>query len=331
MLRRRTKRLTSEYLLEYKGAAAEGADVDPADVASRVGALKRGSLGPAASARALRDAAVVVDAVAAECVETIAQIDAEYGEVFRGAKYLSGIYVSPYRRLNMARYRLQQARRLAPRLRSLAKRHERRAARRWPPPGGLFGRPDIAALKEAHDTGRLLRALGHRDDEVRVHAAVALSDLRATEAVDPLVRLLEGAGPRDRAPSKKLRETAVGALATIADPRTADVLARYAREHLHDHEDTEALTGLVQMGDERAFELVTAHLWHGHLPTYAARLLADLGDPRAIPVLRDYITDLEGSSPEKVSSRSLREHYLKAARTALARLDSAPPADSDDE
>jgi HEAT repeat protein len=57
-----------------------------------------------------------------------------------------------------------------------------------------------------------LRALGHRHDEVRVHAAVALSDLRATEAVDPLIRLLDGAGPRGRAPSKKLRETAVGAL-----------------------------------------------------------------------------------------------------------------------
>jgi hypothetical protein len=69
-------------------------------------------------------------------------------------------------------------------------------------------------------------------------------------------------------------------------------------------------------------ELLAAHLRHGYQPPYAARLLADLGDPRAVHVLRDYINEIEAFMPEEGPSRRLRQHYLEMARTALARLDS---------
>ncbi|SFP49261.1 HEAT repeat-containing protein [Actinomadura madurae] len=328
-LRRRTIALTAEYRLWYAGRRPEGLELDPADVGARLGALLDGRLGPTATAKALRDAADVVDAVAADCLETIARIDAEYGEVFRRAAYISGKYLAPYERLLATRHLLERSRRVAPELRALADRHEKRAGRRWPPPGGLMGPPDVAALQEAGDTRRLLRALDHRDDDIRARAATVLADLRATEAIDPLLGILDGTRPHGAAPGKKLRNAAVEALAAFHEPRVADALVRYAREHLRDHEDGAALAGLVQMKDDRAVELLAQHLRHGYLPTYAAHLLADLGDPRGIAVLRDYISDMEGNRPEAELSRKLHDHKLERARIALARLDPDPAASGD--
>jgi hypothetical protein len=50
----------------------------------------------------------------------------------------------------------------------------------------------------------------------------------------------------------------------------------------------------------------------------AADLLAELGDPRGIPVLRAYISDL-GRSPREEDL--LTGHHLAAARTAFVQLE----------
>ncbi|MEO3826232.1 hypothetical protein [Actinomadura sp. B10D3] len=328
-LQRRTRDLAAEYQLWYDRPRPEGTELDPAEVGGRLRALRDGRLGPAATAKALRDAADVVDARAAACLETIARIDAEYGEVFRRVSYVSGEYLAPYERLLATQGVLERSRRLAPRLRSLADRHERRAARRWPPPGGLIGPPDIAALLEAGDKARLLRALDHRNEDIRIRAASALSELGAPEVVDVLLGIIDDARQGVRPPSKKLHEAAVRILATTADPRAADALVRHAREHLGRDEGTSALTGLVRMKDERTLDLLVTHLRDGYVANSATRLLADLGDPRAIPVLRDYISELEGSAPKPGAESRLRDLYLDAARSALARLDpnSAAPGD----
>jgi HEAT repeat protein len=326
MLRRRTTKLTAEYVGRYN-RSPDGTGLDAADVHARMRELlndvkSRGALGPTASARTLRDAAAVLDTVVADCLERIARIDAEYGEVFRRVEYVSGKYVDAYRALLAQRALLQHARQLAPRLRSLAKRYERRAVVRRLLAGTSAIRPDITALEEIPDTGALLRALDHRHEGVRVRAAAALGRLRATEAVERLLAVLGDRQPCADPPSRQLREAVIGALGAIGDRRAVEPLIRYAREHLHDREDVPALAALVQIGDGRAGEVLAAHLWHGHLPNGAASLLADLGDPSAIPVLRDYIAGLEGSEPGEGAERRLRDLDLKAARTALARLES---------
>jgi HEAT repeat protein len=324
MLRRRTMKLTAEYVARYPHRTG----LDAADVHARMRELmndakNRGALGPTASARTLRDAAANLDAVVSDRLEKIARIDAEYGEVFRRVEYVSGKYYDAYRALLASRAALQHARRLAPRLRSLAKRYERRAAVQRLLAGTSAVRPDITALEEIPDTGGLLRALDHHHEDVRIRAAAALGRLRATEAVEPLLAVLSNRQPRAEPPSRQLLEAVMGALGAIGDRRAVDPLISYAREHLHDRQDFPALTALVQIGDGRAGEVLAAHLQHGHLPNGAAELLADLGDPSAIPVLRDYITRRESSEPGEGASRRLRDLDLKAARTALARLESA--------
>ena len=295
-----------------------------------MGSLKKGLLGPVGAANALRDAAVILDAETAACAETIKRIDAEYGEVFRRVAYVSGEYLVAYEHLRAARHRHARSSRLAPQLRSLARRYERRARRR-PAALGSFGRPDVAALEEAGDTKRLLRALNHKDDEICGPAATALSNLHAVEAVEPLLGILDGRRPGGGEPSKKVRGSAVAALTAFHEPRVADALLRYAHEHADDYDDFDALSGLVRMGDARALEPLAAHLPGGSLPNYAVRLLADLGDPRAIPILRDFIGELERRSPPEGASRRLRDLDLEAARTALARLDPehSPPEGDD--
>ncbi|HEY8480787.1 MAG TPA: HEAT repeat domain-containing protein [Spirillospora sp.] len=320
MLRNRTKRLADTYVRWYDRIEVKGVDLDAAEVMTRMRALREGTLGPRAAASALRDAAVIVDAKTAEYSETVGRIIAEYGEVFRTARFLSGRNLNAYRRLLRDQHNLQIALKLAPRLRSLAGRYERRAARRWPP-GGVIRPPDIPALVERRDTKRLLRALGHRKDDVRVRAAKGLGELRAPEAVGPLLDIVEGARRPGRPPSEELHQAAVEALAMIADPRTADALVRHAREHLGRLEGMTALTGLVRMKDERALDLLIAYLRCGFLVNSIVSLLADLGDPRAIPVLRDFISELEDSDPEGEASRRLRDSGLREARTALARLE----------
>ncbi|MCP9970623.1 hypothetical protein [Actinomadura madurae] len=75
------------------------------------------------------------------------------------------------------------------------------------------------------------------------------------------------------------------------------------------------------MRDERILDLLITYLREGNVADPVISLFADLGDPRGIPVLRDYITELEASDPEEGVLRRRRDHYLDKARTALARLD----------
>ncbi|MCP9953873.1 hypothetical protein LUX33_39200 [Actinomadura madurae] len=53
------------------------------------------------------------------------------------------------------------------------------------------------------------------------------------------------------------------------------------------------------MRDERILDLLITYLREGNVADPVISLFADLGDPRGIPVLRDYITELEASDPEE--------------------------------
>ncbi|MEU9025040.1 hypothetical protein [Actinomadura sp. NPDC048394] len=71
MPRRRTTSPASEFRLWYERSRPKGTGLDPAEVALRIRAFLQGSLGPAASARALRDAAAVTDAVSPDLAKLI--------------------------------------------------------------------------------------------------------------------------------------------------------------------------------------------------------------------------------------------------------------------
>lgn len=75
-----------------------------------------------------------------------------------------------------------------------------------------WGIRDIAALKAAVDTKRLLRALRYKDASVRREAALALGELRIYPAISPLINAL-------RDPESEVRVAAVRALAEIGDWR----------------------------------------------------------------------------------------------------------------
>ena len=135
MLRFRTKRVAATYLLWYEHAEVKDADVDAAEVATRMRELREGTLGPRAAASALRDAAAVVDAKTAEdWKNAVAQMSAEQKEVFRAAAsagdHFTAQYASQIESLLSDQTNVRRARKLAARLRALAKRYERRAARR---------------------------------------------------------------------------------------------------------------------------------------------------------------------------------------------------------
>jgi HEAT repeats len=84
-----------------------------------------------------------------------------------------------------------------------------------------LGVRDVATLKAAVDTKRLLRALRHKDASVRREAALALGELHSYPALSPLMDAL-------RDPESEVRVAAARALAEIGDWRAQAPLSSTA-------------------------------------------------------------------------------------------------------
>ncbi len=104
---------------------------------------------------------------------------------------------------------------------------------------------DLFAAKARGDIAYLVDAL--RDPKIRFMAVKFLGDLRAEEAVQPLIRLL-------RAGDRVTRSSAAGALAEIGATEAIPELVERARLEEDIAARTWAITALGELGDERAVE-----------------------------------------------------------------------------
>jgi HEAT repeat protein len=118
----------------------------------------------------------------------------------------------------------------------------------------------------------------------RRSAALALGDIRSTEAVAPLIRCLVA---RDEA----LRNAALKALAEIGDDAAVDAVFEVAvSDESFGVRGTAAQT-LMRLKDPRAVDILGSMLLEADgryarsYPKWAAKQLVEIGDPRAIPML----------------------------------------------
>jgi len=76
----------------------------------------------------------------------------------------------------------------------------------------LFGPPDINGMKKKGNVKGLIKALGDKNEDVRMSAAEALGEIGDASAVEPLIAALGDE-------HKDVREAAAEALGKIDDPR----------------------------------------------------------------------------------------------------------------
>jgi hypothetical protein len=135
-----------------------------------------------------------------------------------------------------------------------------------------------------------------------VHAADLLVDLRADEAIGPMLRLLAELDVVDALYNRiAARLPELGAV--ILEPALAFLAASQ-----DDDETVQNLCEvLVRLGtkDERIFEAVTGVFENDEVP--GAALFADYGDPRALPVLEGAIANFEPDFAELWSRANLSE------------------------
>ena len=158
----------------------------------------------------------------------------------------------------------------------------------------LFGRPNIEKLKQERDVKGLIKALGHRDPEIRRHVTDALVELEEPRAVEPLIGILKNA-QRDHWAAARVYRGADAGLAPYAA-----VAERVKRENIRNL--TEALERIGGPDAERAlaeyrapdiqklkergdFEGLFQTLYHEDEATRCNALdaLGALGDQRAVP------------------------------------------------
>ncbi len=127
----------------------------------------------------------------------------------------------------------------------------------------------------------LMQALKDGSAYVRGAAAHALGDLGDSRAVPELIALLER-GEKD----DLTRAFCVQALCTLGDARAVPVLVRTLMEgNVHDFALVDILEALGTMRDPQAVPALLAWLPHPRLGVKAARALAEIGDPSALPFL----------------------------------------------
>jgi HEAT repeat protein len=156
----------------------------------------------------------------------------------------------------------------------------------------LLGKSDIKRSKGKHIIQRLLRALAHRDDYVRLSAVRALDALGDSRAVEPLATALGD-------PAISVRLTAVRALDALGDPRAVEPLCAVLKDK-HLSARMAAVRALGALGDPRAVEPLCAALDD---PAYtvrmaAVRALGALGDPRAVEPLATALKDHDPKTRE---------------------------------
>ena len=174
----------------------------------------------------------------------------------------------------------------------------------------------------------LLEALSHKEWKVRLRATEALALLKPQAAVEPLLVLME------HDPDTAVRQDAIRALGEIGDARAVEPLLKAL-----DQTSLKplAISALGKIGHAQAVPqlmamvngLVTAHYegrmaaceddrYQEELPGVeaAVKALAEIGDPRAIPTLREALK----STLIRVEAAEALTHFGKAAVSPLIEM-----------
>jgi len=140
----------------------------------------------------------------------------------------------------------------------------------------LLGKSDIERSKGKHNIQRLLRALAHRDDYVRLAAVRALDALGDPRAVEPLATALKDHDP-------KTREAIVQALSALDDPRAVVPLCGALKDESSGVREA-ATSALHKLHDPRAVVPLCGALADAEpeLRRAAAVALGELGDRLAV-------------------------------------------------
>jgi HEAT repeat protein len=144
-----------------------------------------------------------------------------------------------------------------------------------------------------------------------IHAADLLGELRATEAIEPMVRYLA-----DDDWESILYNQVMEALPKVGAPALEPVLAAYdaAADRFLRMRFAGVLAGL-RVRDDRIYELLTSELEHD--PEPGAMHLADYGDPRAIPLLS---AALDAFEPVVDDENLMANHVVVEFEDAIKRL-----------
>jgi hypothetical protein len=157
----------------------------------------------------------------------------------------------------------------------------------------------------------LLDGRSKGDASAPVHAVELLAELKATEAAEPLIRLMGDTGPLSWAHDRCI----------LALPKLGAAIVEPALRAYDDTSDAEFRTSLCAVLAEagvkddrildRLLELLQRH------PDAGAGDLADYGDERALP----FLLEAFDRQPVRETENPLANHVFIELREAIARLD----------
>jgi hypothetical protein len=171
-----------------------------------------------------------------------------------------------------------------------------------------LGLAAVPALLEILADEKLALSESTGDGWAPAHAARLLGELKAEQAVEPMLRTLAGTDPLD-----VLHDQVLQALPNIGAPALEPALLAYKEANPELQTSIASVLSRIRVRDERIFEILVAQLRRE--PGYAGNM-ADYGDPRAAPYLREALDKYEpvqGDNP-------FANHALIELREAIERL-----------
>lgn len=147
---------------------------------------------------------------------------------------------------------------------------------------------------EAEDQELLIRLLDQQQDEIRFYATLGLRQIRAREAIENVIELLE------KEPDPRTRGSILKMLGEIDSDRSREILLLWT-EKGDDFERLDAVEGLCQLGDERVIPVAKRMLQETRSPSQV--------DPRGFGGRghTNSIGQLVDESLQKSRSRAIRK------------------------
>lgn len=188
----------------------------------------------------------------------------------------------------------------------------------------IFGPPDIARLKEKGKVKELIKALDYaKDNQIRINAVNALSDLKCEEAVEPICRILNELSGLDIdlslscalalgkiGDAKALKPLTEALNRTGNDPKLEEVLKLKRQSNLFSRGFDFTLAGKLA-----ADWISSRNIYMNSVRIAAAKALGKTGCKEAIPVL---INTLMDKNP--VVSRSASDGLASLGYEAIVEL-----------
>jgi len=175
----------------------------------------------------------------------------------------------------------------------------------------LFGPPNIEKLKQKGDVGALIKALEHKHLSVQTDAVLALGEIGAARAVEPLITVLrlDSGVTRIGAAFRTLDEATAAAFGKIGTPAVEPLIT--ALEDSDERVRAVGVKALVKIG-EPAVEPLVAALDHGnrHVRAAAKKALTRIGGERAKHVVQSKAADERAKREE--AGRSKLEPLIEA-------------------